>query len=884
MKTKECSGGLIFSTFILLLTASAFAGSELQHRLKLSITTNGVVVSWPAGWTNAANEVLYPEHRLERSTDLVNWKPVTGALRGIAGRSSPEFSLQVNHPTGPVFFRVKAYLNAPPVPLGEDGGEVFGYASAFDDELDRIGFMDVATFDQSYPRANYLQGISFDPTEAKYWTNFNSSASFQLNDAERERFMTNGFVVSERLGAASFGDIYYRIFTNDLPVFISTDSIFQAWHRSFVLLLEELEQLEFANLLRDRLERQKYYPSFIWWLCEEGEFGPSGPLRGSILDADYLLTVARSLLYGRVDNVVIPGQGTEARVAATLADIETYQLKEVAIFGGSRLIDFSQFIPRGHYTRTPELQRYFKAMQWCSLADLRLATFPPNKEDDLRQLGTALVLYACEARWDWDVRNPTTPDPLDQVLNVLIGQSDSMTFEQLGDLLDPFDFTYFYELNNLTTLSNIQTKLLTGEYGMQAINGHPLFSPLNPEELKLPRSFAFSGKRFAVDSWAFSETVFDRVHWPANDGETILFNKVIRRKPSCLDVAFAVFGNNAAVPEIVDRILSTNGVAFRDGLPYQHNLAAARNVIDSQNQSGWTNTIYTRWLDVIRDFSTTLPEQANANKLPEAMRTAAWAMKDLNTQMAAWTQLRHDTMLYVKQSYTPPLSCEYPAGFVEPRPEFFSKMRLIAEALQTALSGLPQQTGTNFIATNNLTVNIEKVRPVQLAFLTNFASTMATLEGIARQEVQQQPLSQSQTEFIQSTMEYAWEYVGERKYHGWYPQLYYSNVFSSVFFHKDAGCDYPDGLVVDVHTDVPDDIVGDPGAVIHEGVGNVNLLMIAVDSGQDRAVYAGPVLSHYEFEMPANTRLTDEEWKDKISSGQAPPVPPWTKSYLVTKP
>ena len=93
-----------------------------------------------------------------------------------------------------------------------------------------------------------------------------------------------------------------------------------------------------------------------------------------------------------------------------------------------------------------------------------------------------------------------------------------------------------------------------------------------------------------------------------------------------------------------------------------------------------------------------------------------------------------------------------------------------------------------------------------------------------------------------------------------------------------------DRLVTDVHTDAPDDIVCDPGAVIHEGVGNVHLLMIAIDNGPDRVVYAGPVFSHYEFEVPGANRLTDEDWQARLDSGQKPPSPEWTRSYLVPSP
>ena len=69
--------------------------------------------------------------------------------------------------------------------------------------------------------------------------------------------------------------------------------------------------------------------------------------------------------------------------------------------------------------------------------------------------------------------------------------------------------------------------------------------------------------------------------------------------------------------------------------------------------------------------------------------------------------------------------------------------------------------------------------------------------------------------------------------------------------------------------------------MIREGqiyaLGNVHLMMIAVDNGDDRMVYAGPVLSHYEFE----TRKSDSEWKEDIRNGNLPPHPEWTEGYLV---
>ena len=109
---------------------------------------------------------------------------------------------------------------------------------------------------------------------------------------------------------------------------------------------------------------------------------------------------------------------------------------------------------------------------------------------------------------------------------------------------------------------------------------------------------------------------------------------------------------------------------------------------------------------------------------------------------------------------------------------------------------------------------------------------------------------------------------GSTRYGGWYPGLFYQDRTDSGTW---------DAICADVHTDPPADLVGDPGCVLHQGVGNVDLLLIAIDNGKDRMVYAGPVLSHYEFEMTGVNRKADSEWRKGIKDGKLPPRPEWTR-------
>src|SRR6266851_1013808 len=103
-------------------------------------------------------------------------------------------------------------------------------------------------------------------------------------------FKQNGFVVSERPGGASFAEVFYNLWYSDLPVFISTDAMLQAWHRTYDAMLEEIEETYLYNSVQIMLDGMAGRLT-----AASAEVG-DGVLRDSSLDADYFLAVARSLL------------------------------------------------------------------------------------------------------------------------------------------------------------------------------------------------------------------------------------------------------------------------------------------------------------------------------------------------------------------------------------------------------------------------------------------------------------------------------------------------------------------------------------------------------------------------------------------------------------
>jgi hypothetical protein len=841
------------------------------------------------------------ELRLQRSSDLSTWSPHGQKLRLPVGVNAIDTTL-AQDPSGQGFFRLSARETSF---TSSEGSEVLGYQSSFDDQLEALGSFSVADFTARFgSQPAYLPGISWDPTNSLYWDAFQKDVvksggpetiswgsafrpdppqgllpAFKLSEAELATFRTNGFVVSERLSDKSFGDIYYNIFVRDLPVFITTDSILQAWQRSFSGVLEVIEE----GMLAPTLE------NLLWELT--GQCGSarrdyaSGPLAQSFEDAEFYLSVARVLAVGESWGIDRPGwfypiepaveQQLKQRAKTALELIAAGKPVSYNFFDGrqgSEWVDFSQFVPRGHYTKTPALQRYFQTMMWLGRVDLRVAG--DTNWASTRQLGTAIVLNdllnRSGQRDQWQ--------KLDQYLTTFIGPSDSMDFTQLDGLLRGAGLVDPKSIRSMAQLESFQSRIEGGTLGAQLIASHGFVARAGDDQIKLPRSFTFLGQRFTVDSWTFNQVVMDRIQKPDEPASNP--PKLVRRRlPYSLDVAFAVLGNNQIVPELAANMTRTDGVPFRDGFPYQRNLAAVRLALDARPANSWNGTLYDHWLSALRLLSapTVGPEY------PEAMRTRAWAMKTVNTQLASWTQLRHATVLGVKQSGTFPLLCSYPNGFVEPRPAFFQALQAMASQAATTLRSL----GLEWTDELRLETKPNYMLPNAATFFQGFARTCGTLGAIAQRELDREPLLPTQAAFLENTIERMRDYAGVRSYTGWYPKLFFLgdngkiNTASAPEFHD---CIRPDFIVTDVHTDGPSVIDGDPGAVLHEGVGRVNLMMIAVDNGPDRMVFAGPVFSHYEFNAPHGTRLTDEAWTQSVDAGTTPAPPPWTRSYLVRKP
>lgn len=869
---------LLVASFLFLCPLSF--GADI--RLNLANDAAGLQVTWQPG----AQLTAPAELRLEESDDLIHWRLHS---RNILPTGQAEtWRASIPGLSGKGFYRVVSNFEVELV--RSEAADVLGYGDLFKAELKKMGQICTAEFSALYPdRQDYLPGIGWDPTSAQFFAEFNATPQdprrrdFRLNTVELGMFKKNGFVVSSRINQTNFTDLYYEIFVRDLPVFVSADSVLHAWFKSFESILEYLEELYLAPSLRTVLKGLSDELPNI-----ETVVG-NGPLRPSLLDADLYLTTALRLAG---DDLAQSKFGRDGQVNILLNAIDQSQLLTVSLFGRPLApVDFSQFTVRSHYTRSIALSNYFRAMMWCGRFDFRIAGNP--WESSPRELGAALIFHEAMTRSGklalWS--------DMDATIQRFIGVKDSMDFLQMEQIVKLAGLNSLGDIKTLADLERIKAAIDQGHFGIQEILSDVYVSPFGPAQVWLPRSFAVFGQRFTFDAWALGKTVFDQILWQYK-GEP-LPRKIVRRRAGALDTAFAVLQNNVAGPEIVARIQNTSGQPFRDGLPYQHNLAAVRAVIDRQEEGAWHESTYGDWLATLRALS----EPTTDNRFPESIRTRAWALRRMNTQLASWTQLRHASVLYVKQTYVPNIICFYPAGFVEPNPRFWGALQTMAENTHAHIEQLPLQGSALWQArapkapqVMHSSLDLPTVKTGQLQFLERFATNVATLKTLAEKQLRQEAFSTNETTFLLDLVEIQIIYGGPR-YTGWYPYLFYGAQEGRDFFTEQVLSSYGDGtrpenvpqfrksvpLVTDVLSAPPDPMAGDPGAVVHEGVGNVHFMLVAVDNGPDHMVYGGPVFSHYEFDMPGLQRLTDADWQGMIDAGAVPAPPEWTGSWLAPK-
>jgi len=654
---------------------------------------------------------------------------------------------------------------------------------------------------------------------------------FVLSEAQRARLAGAGFVVSPGT-EKEFFTVYEQARYANVPIFVTSDSLLHVYHLLFDKILRTAEQQYFIPLLADlnaallaQADGQYQALQGTGWEDAARRTVAFAGVGSKLLEPDLQVPAyARDLVDGELDLI------------EAAAGIQPSPLFPGLDYGE----DYTQYIPRGHYTRSDDLRAYFKSMMWYGRMTFRLKTRNP----EVGRAETRSALLLVNALQDSQVRGRPALDAWLDLYNptvFFVGRSDDLTAFQY---LDVIEAVYGPEpgLERLTDEALLDVFIEAADLlPPPEILGIVIADTDDVEEQT--KGLRFMGQRFVPDAYIFRQLIYRNVGTRADP----------RLLPKGLDV-MAALGSERAYT-----ILDELGETSYENYPSQMEKMQAWTA--GLTEEEWTETLYNGWLYTFQPLL-----EAPGEGYPAFMQSPAWLDKQLNSTLGSWAELKHDTILYAKQVYAEmgggagnAPQPELARGYVEPVPHFYARLSALS---QMTLDGLDQR---------GLLADQDRDSLQRLIRLADAFRLMA------EKQLRGEPLTEEEhhlVRFYGGELEHLVMASADREE---------ADAMGQPFMEEEPQA----AVIADVAT-APDyvfDGVPDP-AVLEEGVGRIDEIYVVVplvleDGSLRLQVAKGGVFSYYEFPWPAEDRLTDEAWREMLDAGEAPDRPLWIDSFFV---
>lgn len=643
--------------------------------------------------------------------------------------------------------------------------------------------------------ADYSVTESFDEV-----TNYKAFITKIALTQEQKQLLQQNLFVCTPTSYHQLFHVYENNEYQDLPSFVTTDTVLQLYHIFYDYTLRSVESEALTPLLiqltegmlADSLKLQK-------------ETSDPNLQKAALKNVAFFGVAARAL--GRTP--ALPPEAARMAQAeqALIAKHEGFQ--KGAIFPYK--IDYSQFVPRGHYTRTEKLKRFFTTMMWYGLVPFALKYGGPNGEqraDEQIRQGLLLTrsLYRTKLNDAWErIYEPTafyvgtaddlTPAECQETSDETFGKDAPLTAYADNQKFDAF----------VEAAQKRQKARIKAEITLQTDMPDPAV------QLRV------MGQRYIPDS-----EILQRLSQP-----------IERPFPSGMDV-MAVLGSTQARtlieenPKVFDTERWTEYGEERDKLIKE---------FAEVTEETWTSNLYWSWLHTLKALYEPVPEG-----YPSFMRNTAWQDKSVHTALGSWAELRHDTILYGKQSAVECGDGEDPPkvyGYVEPNVLFYDRLLALTHKSREGLT-------KRKLLSDKLKDRFE-----------NFEDLLTFLKTASEKELRNEDLT-------------AEEYEQIRHIGGQIEYMTLSVAEGDILSETDKNM----AVIADVHTGAP--------KVLEAGVGHAHEILVIVPVKGKLTLTRGAVFSYYEFTHPMNDRLTDEKWQAILKAGKAPKPPTWTRSFLTS--
>ncbi|HAJ31905.1 MAG TPA: hypothetical protein DCK79_00790 [Candidatus Atribacteria bacterium] len=674
---------------------------------------------------------------------------------------------------------------------------------------------------------------------------------FHLSGKSVELLKENCFVVSPAY-YKEISDVYLECKDTNQPIFITTDAVLHTGHIFFDYLLRILEIEKLYDLSVELTDRMLELS-----IRQYNEASSEEVKEAAKLNMGFFAVAKRQF-----DPEYQVGYGLDELVNQECENIKNHKglefrgllsyVKNPSIYQTPYAYeDYSQYIPRGHYTRNEKLGNYFRAMMWYGRIDFKLR---PASEEPAITYGKKMTLQAILMADSLlkDEKSYKLWKMIYEPTVYFVGKTDDLYVDDYIELIKEI-----FPSNESIDKYNNQEKLSKFIDKAIQLRAPKILSGLAFAEdgdfRVSTQGFRFMGQRFIPDSYMFQELVFgvkgEKIIMRYNGDKEPFTMEIIpnfgpvRAFPRGLDIC-AVLGSKRALKilEVEGDTDYTEYYNQLDNLKEEFSLLPVQTRQTGKTIEGWKQNLYWRWLYALLP----LLEDNKDTNLPCFMQSPAWIDKELQTALGSWTELRHDTILYTKQSYTmagkgvpPKPNLTY--GYVEPYPEVYARLGEMMRDLRNNLT--------------TLDLNIEGISEK----IKEFEELLGKLKIISEKEINNISLDDKEYELI-------WN-IGTK--------LASLKEFPSKILEKiTSDADEKMEIVADVHSDV------NTGQVLEEGVGSPFNIYVIIDDAQGIRICRGAVFSYYEFKHPMEDRLTDEKWQEMGEKRERPNQPDWVRSFV----
>lgn len=615
-----------------------------------------------------------------------------------------------------------------------------------------------------------------------------------FTDKQLKSIYEDGFVVLKpSYEYLKMHHLYEYPMYKESPVFITVDSALHLYHifygNSLKLLevsslYDKLQSLS-KNMLTESLNA--YNDSKYANLKEELKFA-----------AAYFLTGAK-LIDEDLEGIVVPEE------IAVLSDDEIKLIDEAFDFARSPIfgkdLDYSQFTVRGHYTGNEELGKYFKTMMWYGLSGFPI--FDESKSKPVLDMDslTKSMIITCLL-----LRNEDSFDDFENIYTataLYTGMSDDLGIFEIRDLITKVygqnpDLNKFKDNSYYDKL--LGEALLLPEPKIQ----HKYSSVSTP----VGRQFRFMGQRYSFDAEVMQA----------------LIEPIIRPIPSGLDV-IASFGSKRA-----EELLDTYYKPKEDWDKYEENLNLMRKKQTEITDDEWKSDLYKGWLWSIKSSAVSFEDKEG---MPHFMRNEKWTDKNIHTALGSYAELKHDSILYMKQSGAEmgggpePI---IPYNYVEPNVEVYAKLKWLAENTKAQLQ-----------ERNMLKDEIGLV-------LDQIIDIQDTLMNVSVKELTNQDITDE-------------ENLKLYRYGGLIDSVIQIMQMNLMRNDVDTSNDFTTALIADVSTIAPNDLFP-KGTYLEIGNGLPCEIYVVCQTNGKTYLARGALFNYYEF--LSDKRLTNHEWQTLV--------------------